>query len=144
MGYKDHRIWQSDRLLCGLDSNKEIRTDRYSAAYDKDVVGGLKSFPSTAIGITAGTTTTETALTGYINEVSVCANANDNVVLPSAVAGMVYYVINHGAANLDIHPADGEYCNEGENTEVVIAANTTALCVCYASGKWEVLELARG
>jgi hypothetical protein len=61
-------------------------------------------------GITAGTTQTQGqgALTSDINEVSVCANANDVVTLPSAVAGYRVTVANNGAQVLQVFPASGD------------------------------------
>ena len=61
-------------------------------------------------GITASTTQTQGqgALTKDFNYITVCANANDTVTLPSAVAGMQIKVRNQGASTLQIFPASGD------------------------------------
>jgi hypothetical protein len=61
-------------------------------------------------GITASTTQTQgqQALTKTLNQVSVCANANDVVTLPAAVAGLICIVKNSGAQTLQVFPASGD------------------------------------
>lgn len=84
---------------------------------DTSITGtlGLSSYlyRSYATGITAGTTQTQgqVPLTKDINIVSTCANANDVVTLPAAVAGMIIYIRNNGAQTLQIFPASGDAIN---------------------------------
>lgn len=80
---------------------------------------------TTETGITASTTQTQgqRPLTKRINIISTCANANDTVTLPSAVAGMEVYIRNNGAQTLKIFPASGDNINgTGANTAVTLAA----------------------
>lgn len=75
--------------------------------------GGLVDLSTTA-GITASTTQTQGqgALTATVNEISTCANANDTVTLPSAVAGRMVIVINNGAQTAQVFPASGDSIDE--------------------------------
>ena len=72
-------------------------------------------------GLTASTTQTQAgglALTAQINEVSVVANDNDTVVLPTAVAGRSCTIINNDAAqDIRIFPASGDNLGAGVDTQ---------------------------
>ena len=89
--------------------------------------------------ITASTTQTQgqQALTADINEISVCANANDTVTLPSAVAGRQCLVINNGAQTLQVFPASGDDLGAGVNTSTTIVTTSRKLFVAYDSTNWE-------
>jgi hypothetical protein len=83
---------------------------------------------SATTGITASTTQTQgqQALTTDINIVSTCANANDVVTLPAAVAGMVIYIRNNGAQTLQIFPASGDNINgTGVDASVTLVAGAS-------------------
>ena len=60
--------------------------------------------------ITASTTQTQgqMPLTAEVNRVTVCANADDVVTLPSAAVGRTCVVINQGAQQLQVFPASGD------------------------------------
>ena len=77
---------------------------------------------SNATTITAGTTQTmagATALTEEINNVTTCANANDGVALPTALAGRHIYIKNSGATNLRVWT--------GNASDTIDAQSVTAL-----------------
>lgn len=95
----------------------------------------------TTAGITASTTQTQGqgALTSEINEVSTCANANDTVTLPSAVAGVRCVVINNGAQTLQIFPASGDNLGAGVNTATTLAAGSNVHYVAYDGTNWEAV-----
>lgn len=91
-------------------------------------------------GITASITQTQGqgALTGEINEISVCANINDTVTLPIAkVAGRHCTVMNHGAQTLKVFPASGGDLGAGLNTSTTIAAASRKVFIAYSATKWE-------
>ena len=93
----------------------------------------------TTAGITASTTQTQGngALTAEINEISVCANANDTVTLPAAVAGLSALVINNGAQTLQVFPASGDNLGAGADTATTIATTSRKLFVAFDSTNWE-------
>ncbi len=103
------------------------------------VSGQLRRSASAAV--TASTTHTQaggTALTADINNVSVCANADDAVTLPTAVAGMHITVINSGAQNLRIWPASGDNLGTGVDTvRAALAAAALARFVAIDSTNWK-------
>lgn len=92
-------------------------------------------------GITASTTQTQGqgALTTQINEVSVCANANDTVTLPAAVAGREVTIINNGAQTLRIYPASGDNAGAGVDTAVTLATATNRTYVAFDATNWEII-----
>ncbi len=94
---------------------------------------------STTAGITASTTQTQgqQALTTDINEISVCANINDVVTLPVALAGRSCLVINNGVQLLQIFPASGDDLGAGVNTSTTLLAGSRKLFVAIDSTNWE-------
>jgi hypothetical protein len=97
---------------------------------------------NTLAGITASTTQTQGqgALKSHINEISVVANANDVVTLPSAVTGMKIIIINNGANTLQIFPASGDAINGGAaDASVTLAAGNNATFAAYDGTNWEAV-----
>jgi len=96
---------------------------------------------SVTAGITASTTQTQGqgALTSEINEVATCANVNDTVTLPTAVAGRRVTVINNGAQTLQIFPASGDNLGAGVDTATTLAAGSVVTYVAYNSTNWEAV-----
>lgn len=92
-------------------------------------------------GVTASTTRTQGqgAQTLDIIQVSVCANANDTITLPTASAGRHATVINSGAQILQIFPASGDDLGAGVNTATTLAAAGKALFVAYDATNWKQL-----
>ena len=93
---------------------------------------------STTVGITASVTQTQgqQPLTTHTNEISTCANANDTVTLPAAVAGVEVVVINNGANTLRVFPASGDDLGQGVNTQTTIAASNTTRFSAYDTTNW--------
>ena len=92
-------------------------------------------------GITASTTQTQaggTALKRGINEVSVCANANDTVTLPTAVAGVSVTIINNGAQTLRIYPFLGDNLGTGLDTLTTLAAGSNVTFTAFNTVNWEI------
>lgn len=90
-------------------------------------------------GITASTTQTQgkQMLTHDINEVSVCANANDTVTLPDAIPGLKVTVINDGAETLKIYPFSGDQIDKaGANVSTTLATTKSAIFISYKGGNW--------
>lgn len=95
---------------------------------------------SVTAGITAGTTQSQgqIPLTSDINEISTCANANDVVTLPTAIAGMEITIINNGAQTLQIFPASSDNLGAGVDTSTTLAAGANVTFVSYDATNWEV------
>ena len=89
-------------------------------------------------GITASTTQTQGrgALTMDVNQVSVCANVNDTVTLPTAAAGLEIIVINSGAQTLKVFPASGDNLGAGVDTATTQATTVTNRYVAYDATNW--------
>jgi hypothetical protein len=88
---------------------------------------------SVKAGITASTTQTQgqMPLTEDVNEISVVANANDVVTMPSAPAySRSVKIINNGANTLQIFPASGDNLGLGLNTSTTLASGAN---VCYTN-----------
>jgi hypothetical protein len=96
---------------------------------------------SVAAAVTASTTQTQgqSPLTKDVNNVSVCANANDTVTLPAASAGMQIVIINNGAQTLKIYPASGDNLGAGVNTSTTLAAGSNTRFTAIDSTNWEVI-----
>ena len=104
-----------------------------------DLYTGNLIHRSTASGLTASTTQTQgqMPLTKEINQISVCANANDTVTLPSAVSGERITVINNGAQTLRIFPASGDAINGGAvDAATTLASGTSAVFNSYDGTNW--------
>ena len=88
--------------------------------------------------ITASTTQTQgqQPLTADYNQVSVCANANDVVTLPTAVTGMQVIVTNSGAQTLQIFPASGDNLGVGINASTTLATTKSAMFQAYDATNW--------
>lgn len=99
-------------------------------------------FRAVAATITASTTQTQgqQALTNDINEISICANANDTVTLPVALAGRHCTVINNGAQTLKIFPASGDDLGAGVNASTTLVAGTRVFYVAYDSTNWRAIS----
>lgn len=93
---------------------------------------------STTAGITASTTQTQGQgpLTKDVNQVSVVANPNDTVTLPSAAAGMEIIVINSGANTLQVFPAAGDNLGAGVDTATTQLTGVTNRYVAYDATNW--------
>jgi len=93
----------------------------------------------TTASITASTTQSQgqQALTADVNEVSVCANGNDVVTLPTARAGMRVIIINNGAQTLQIFPASGDDLGAGVNNSTTLAAASNVAFTAYDDTNWE-------
>ena len=99
---------------------------------------------SVAAGLTASTTQTQgqQALTKTINEVATCANANDTVTLPTAVAGQIVIVINNGAQTLKVFPASGDTIDEGAaNAAKTQAAGANFMYVAQNATNWNRINV---
>jgi hypothetical protein len=107
-----------------------------------DVTSGGNIYASVAAAVTASTTQTQvggTALTKDINNISVVANANDTVTLPSASAGRRCAIINNGAQTLKIYPASGDNLGAGVDTSTTLASGSNRNYVAYDSTNWEIV-----
>jgi len=83
-------------------------------------------------------------ITSSVVEVAVCANAGDAVTLPTAAAGRMVIITNHGVAACDVFPAASDAINEAAaDSAKSLGVNATFLCVAYDATNWEVVTLAR-
>ena len=79
------------------------------------------------------------ALTKDINEISVVANENDAVTLPTAAAGREITIINNGANILKIWPASGDNLGAGADTATTLIAGATVTFMAYNSTNWSTV-----
>lgn len=93
----------------------------------------------TTAGITASVTQTQGngALTTEVNEVSVVANVNDTVTLPTAAVGWELRIINNGANTLQIFPASGDNLGAGVDTATTLASGSNVIFVAFDATNWE-------
>lgn len=119
----------------GLNTNNVFLID----ATNRYFTHQTSTMRTTTASITASTTQTQgqQALTSDINEVSACANANDVVTLPSAVAGRHCLVINNGANTLQVFPASGDNLGAGVDTSTTIASGSRKWFVAFDSTNYE-------
>jgi len=136
-----------------LDGGSDTYIYQSSADILSTVVGGVEGIRITESGggaipsydvtatITASTTQTQgqQPLISRINEVSVVANANDVVTMPSAVSGMVVTVINNGANTLGIFPASGDDNGSGVDTVTNLASGSNVTFAAIDATTWEAI-----
>ncbi len=95
---------------------------------------------SVSPAITASVTQTQGqgALTADINVITVCANTNDTVTLPTAVAGRQVYIFNKGANSARIYPASGDNLGAGVNacTATPIPTGKSYMYTAYDTTNW--------
>lgn len=94
---------------------------------------------STTAGITASTTQAQGqgAITTDIAVIATCANVNDTVTLPAALAGRQCLVVNNGAQTLQVFPASGDDLGAGVNTSTTIVAGSRKWFVSFNTTDWE-------
>jgi len=95
---------------------------------------------SVSAALTASTTQSQVgglALVSEVNNVSTVANANDTVVLPTAVAGREVVVRNSGANVLRIYPASGDDLGNGVNTLATIAVGKVVRYIALDATTWK-------
>ena len=94
----------------------------------------------TVAGITASTSQSQGngALTGAFNEVSVVANLDDTVTLPTAVKGIECEVENDGANTLQIFPASGDDLGNGVDVSTQLEINESVKFFAYDTTTWKV------
>jgi hypothetical protein len=104
---------------------------------------GLFVNGSTAATLTAGTTQTQAdgfPLLNQLNQISVCANDNDTVILPEALAGRSCVVVNDGANILQVFPAVDDSIDSGAvDASVTIAAGDTQVFTAISAVVWKTL-----
>lgn len=94
----------------------------------------------TSAGLTAATTQSQGqgALTADVNEISTCANQNDTVTLPAALAGRRCVVINNGDEWLQIYPASSDaILPNSADTPVVLPNGQRLEFVSYDGTSWK-------
>ncbi len=90
-----------------------------------------------AVDVNAGLTASvvqaqgEGALTAQINEISIVANKDDTVTLPSVTVGIEIEIINNGENTLLIFPALGDDLGLGTNNAEELEANERVKFVAY-------------
>lgn len=135
---------QANPTLFIQSSDATTVADWISLAHDQTngvlaVGGGAIIKDSGTATITASTTQTQGngALTTNINEVSVVANANDTVTLPTAAAWLCVKIINNGANTLQIFPASGDNLGAGADTATTLASGSNVNYCAYNATNWE-------
>jgi len=108
-------------------------------ATNRNFVINTSLLKSTTANITASTTQTQGqgAITTDIAVIATCANINDTVTLPAALAGRQCLVINNGAQTAQVFPASGDDLGAGVNTATTILTASRKLFVAYDGTNWE-------
>jgi len=100
---------------------------------------------SSETGITAhagGTKAAARALTAQLNRVTVCANADDSVLLPAAKAGRFVVIMNDGAAAARLFGAGTDTIDGvATGTGVPLTNTKRAVFICFADGAWISAQL---
>lgn len=129
----------------GVTSAIQTQIDTKAPTVAPTFTGNIKR--SVQVGITAfatGGQASAVLITADTAEISVCATAADSVKLPSAVAGLVILITNHGIAAADVFPNTDDAINEGAaNAAKSLGINASMLCIAYDATNWECLTLAR-
>ena len=88
--------------------------------------------------ITASTTQSQGngGLTAQINEISVVANTDDTVTLPTAIKGIEITIINNGANTLQIFPASGDDLGLGTDNPTTLESNKSVEYTAYDADNW--------
>ncbi len=105
-------------------------------------IAGDRVKQSLAASITASTTQTQgqQPLTKDVNEISVVANANDTVTLPTAPAySRTVIIINNGANTLKIFPAAGDNLGTGVDTSTTLASGANVRYTNFDATNWEAI-----
>lgn len=130
--------WLMQGNLTFTDATYDIGAD--GATRPRDYFGSRYVHGGVTAGITASTTQTQGngALTNMYNEVATCANANDTVTLPAAVAGRRVTIMNNGAQTLQIFPASGDNLGAGVDTATTLTAGSNRSFIAYDATNWEI------
>lgn len=77
-------------------------------------------------------------LTGEFNNITVCATANDSVILPATgQVGQIFYVENNGAASANVYPNSGGTVNgAAPDAAIALPAGTRKVFVLVAANTW--------
>jgi len=113
-----------------------------STKLDSCSVNATVVLHNVATAITASTTQTQgqMPLIAVVNDVTVCANANDTVTLPSAAPEHPQlWALNNGANTLKIYPASGDDLGAGVDTSVTLAAGAKASWAAINNTTWRRL-----
>jgi hypothetical protein len=136
-----------------MDTNKISRdasTQAFGTGRTDATSLGFSGGTAAAVGVTAnggvlgggtiaaaGTTAANGTKVVNRNQVVTAADGTKGVTLPSAVPGSFIFLYNSVAAVLKVWPATGEFINAlAQDTNIAMAASTSAVFVCGVSGKW--------
>lgn len=107
---------------------------------------GLGGLDALTTGITAGTTQTQvgaTALTAKVNIIGTCANANDGVRLPLALAGRSVTVLNRGTNIARIYPGTSDTIDGGSaNAAITIPVGGAYVFYSENDTNWKAQKTA--
>ena len=127
---------EMDNNFTNLNTDKYEENDNISVG---DVVSsGDHTFSLDATISAAGTVQGDaTSLTKTFNVITT-ATANQGVILPNAMSGLRYTVINGSGAEVNIYPAVGHTINNGtSNSPIVIPDGSTKFLVGTSTTNWD-------
>jgi hypothetical protein len=114
--------------------------------------GNLTLTPATGLilnsvnaGVTAHTGSAQggETITKSITQIATCGTSGDAVTLPTAVAGLIVFVLNDGAEAADVFPNTSDNINEaGDNAAYSLAANKNAMFIAHDAQHWSVILTA--
>lgn len=119
----------------GLNTGQVITIDET----DRFFTHNTSMMRTVTAALSASTTRTQGqgALVSDICVVATCANVNDTVTLPAAVAGRHCLVINNGAQTLQVFPASGDNLGAGLDTSTTIVTTSRKWFVAFDNTNWE-------
>lgn len=118
------------------------------AAMVKQVASGQGGLTALAGGGIVGAT----LIQAYISEFTVVASGNDSALLPPALSGLEYEIVNSGASTLRVYCSNGNPNNlsagvaqadnivnlaGGNATFIAIPANAVGVFSCATLGRWK-------
>lgn len=124
-----------------LPGFRQFNGDDLNRLIGRVLQGGL-SHEDTITATAGGTKAAARQLTRSLNHITVCATANDSVLLPKAIRGSRVTVRNDGVANLAMYGQGSDTIN-GVATGTLTAL-VPAKCIeliCFTAGAWFTLSV---
>jgi hypothetical protein len=112
----------------------------FRSAISSNVVYGVANALTAHAG---GGQTLATAITASTSRFTTVTTTADSAIMPAAIAGAVYTVINAASNSMNVYPAVGEQINAaGINGAYAIAATKVVEFFCVNVGQWHTMLTA--
>jgi hypothetical protein len=122
-----------------------LRADQFESGMGYNGMFLLESSQDAIIANPGGGVSNATVLTRQNNRITTVATAGDSVKLPPALQGLECYVINHGAAAMQVFGNGTDTINDvAGSTGVSQMTGSCVLYICMTPGAWYTEGLAGG